>query len=203
MHIRTLTVGPIETNCYVVSDEKSRECAVIDPGDESGTIMDYIESAGLRCRCVLLTHAHYDHVGAVPELLRETGAALYMSAKDNGVAIGGGRGCFNAPEGTRFYDDGDVVDVSSLSFRVIATPGHTPGSVCLVCGDVIFTGDTLFRDSCGRTDFPASSTDDMLVSLRRLARLPGDYEVFPGHMSATTLERERRMNCFLHAALRG
>ena len=202
MHIRTLMVGPIETNCYVVSDEKTKECAVIDPGDESGTIMDYIESAGLRCRCVLLTHAHYDHVGAVPELLRETGAALYMSAKDNGVAIGGGRGCFNAPEGTRFYDDGDVVDVSSLSFRVIATPGHTPGSVCLVCGDAIFTGDTLFRDSCGRTDFPASSTDDMLVSLRRLAQLPGDYEVFPGHMSATTLDRERRLNYFLNAALR-
>ena len=202
MHIRTLTVGPIETNCYVVSDENTRECAVIDPGDESGTIMDYIESARLSCRCILLTHAHYDHVGAVPELMAETGAALYMSARDNGAAISSGRGRFNAPEGTRFYDDGDVVEVSSLSFKVIATPGHTPGSVCLVCGDAIFTGDTLFRDSCGRTDFPASNTDDMLVSLRRLAQLPGDYEVFPGHMSATTLERERRMNYFIQAALR-
>ena len=203
MHIRTLTVGPIETNCYVVSDGDTMECAVIDPGDESGTIMDYIESARLSCRCILLTHAHYDHVGAVPELLEETGAALYMSAKDNGVRVSSGRGCFNAPEGTHFYDDGDVVKVSSLSFRVVATPGHTPGSVCLICGDAIFTGDTLFRDSCGRTDFPASNTDDMLVSLRRLAELPGDYEVFPGHMSATTLERERRLNYFIRAALRG
>ena len=202
MHIKTLTVGPIETNCYVVSDENTGECAVIDPGDESGTIMDYIESARLTCRCILLTHAHFDHVGAVPELMEETGAVLYMNAKDNGVAIGSGRGCFNAPEGTRFYDDGDVVEVSSLSFRVVATPGHTPGSVCLVCGDVIFTGDTLFRDSCGRTDFLASNTDDILASLRRLGQLPGDYEVFPGHMSATTLERERRMNYFIRAAMK-
>lgn len=203
MHIKTLTVGPIETNCYVVSDEETKECAVIDPGDESGTIMDYIETEGLTCRCLLLTHAHFDHVGAVPELLEETGAALYMNKKDNGVPLGGGSEYFIAPEGTRFYKDGDVVTVGSLGFRVLETPGHTPGCVCLICGDAIFSGDTLFRDSCGRTDFAYSSTDDMLVSLRRLAALPGDYEVFPGHMSATTLERERRVNYFIRAAMRG
>ena len=201
MHIKTLTVGPIETNCYVVSDEETMECAVIDPGDESGTIMNYLESAGLKCRCILLTHAHFDHVGAVPELMEETGAALYMSARDNGVAIGSGNERFLAPEGTKFYDDGDVVELGSLSFKVIATPGHTPGCVCLVCQDAIFSGDTLFRDSCGRTDFAASSTEDILRSLKRLAELPGDYEVFPGHMSATTLDRERRMNYFMHAAM--
>ena len=184
MHIKTLTVGPIETNCYVVSDEETQECAVIDPGDESGTILDYLESNNLKCRCILLTHAHFDHVGAVSELMAETGAALYMSEQDNGVPIGSGNECFLAPEGTKFYKDGDTVAVSSLSFRVLATPGHTPGCVCLICGDAIFSGDTLFRDSCGRTDFVSSNTDDMLSSLRRIAELPGDYEVFPGHMSA-------------------
>ena len=202
MHIKTLTVGPIETNCYVVSDEETQECAVIDPGDESGTILDYLESNNLKCRCILLTHAHFDHVGAVSELMAETGAALYMSEQDNGVPIGSGNECFLAPEGPKFYKDGDTVAVSSLSFRVLATPGHTPGCVCLICGDAIFSGDTLFRDSCGRTDFVSSNTDDMLASLRRIAELPGDYEVFPGHMSATTLERERRMNYFMHAALK-
>ena len=202
MHIKTLTVGPIETNCYVVSDEETQECAVIDPGDESGTILDYLESNNLKCRCILLTHAHFDHVGAVSELMAETGAALYMSEQDNGVPIGSGNECFLAPEGTKFYKDGDTVAVSSLSFRVLATPGHTPGCVCLICGDAIFSGDTLFRDSCGRTDFVSSNTEDMLASLRRIDELPGDYEVFPGHMSATTLERERRMNYFMHAALK-
>ena len=102
MHIKTLTVGPIETNCYVVSDEETKECAVIDPGDESGTIMDYIETEGLTCRCLLLTHAHFDHVGAVPELLEETGAALYMNKQDNGVPLGGSSEYFIAPEGTKF-----------------------------------------------------------------------------------------------------
>ena len=201
MHIKTLTVGPIETNCYIVSDEEAKECAVIDPGAEAGRILDYIESAGLRCRCVFLTHAHHDHTGAVDEVLADTGAALYMSAKDNGVPIGFGGASYTAPEGVRFYSEGDEVALGSLRFRVMETPGHTPGSVCLICGDALFSGDTLFRDSCGRTDFAASNTDDMLRSLRRLAELPGDYEVFPGHMSATTMERERRYNYFVLSAV--
>jgi glyoxylase-like metal-dependent hydrolase (beta-lactamase superfamily II) len=202
MHIKNITVGPIETNCYVVSDEASRLCAVIDPGDEPSRILDYIEGEDLKCSCVLLTHAHFDHVGAVPEILEETGATLYMNKKDNGVALGGDPNeSFDAPEGTRFYSDGDVVEVGGISFKVLETPGHTPGSVCLICGDAIFTGDTLFRDSCGRTDFLLGDSDAMMNSLRRIARLNGDYEVFPGHMSPSTLERERRMNYFIHAAL--
>ena len=201
MHIKTLTVGPIETNCYIVSDEETKECAVIDPGAEAAVILDYIESAALRCRCVFLTHAHHDHTGAVDEVLEDTGAVLYMSAKDNGVPISFNGDSYAAPEGTRFYGEGDEVAVSSLRFRVMETPGHTPGSVCLICLDALFTGDTLFRDSCGRTDFAASNTDDMLRSLRRLAELPGDYEVFPGHMSATTMERERRYNYFVLSAV--
>ncbi len=201
MHIKTLTVGPIETNCYVVSDEATKECAVIDPGDEAGVILNYIEANGLSCRCIMLTHAHFDHVGAVAELLEETGTVLYMNEKDNGVPIGGNEAVYTAPEGTVFYKDGDVVEVGALRFKVMETPGHTPGGVCLICGDAIFTGDTLFRDSCGRTDFAASSTDSIMGSLRRLAMLPGDYEVFPGHMSSTTLERERRFNYFMRAAM--
>lgn len=201
MHIKTITVGPIETNCYVVSDEQTKECAVIDPGDEGSLIMDYIEGEELTCRCILLTHAHFDHTGAVGELLEETRATLYMNEKDNGVPIGGGEAAFHAPNGTRFYKDGDVVEVGALRFKVMETPGHTPGCVCLICGDAIFSGDTLFRDSCGRTDFDASNTEDMMASLKRLAQLPGDYEVFPGHMFSTTLDRERRFNYFMRMAM--
>lgn len=202
MHIKTLTVGPIEENCYVVSDEKTRECAVIDPGDEAGRILDYIEDEKLTVRCILLTHAHFDHVGAVAEIMDETGCELYMNAKDNGVCIGSGEEAYSAPEGTKFYSDGDKISVGELLFRVIETPGHTPGSVCLICGDAMFTGDTLFRDSCGRTDFAAGNSDDMMASLRRLARLPGNFEVFPGHMFSTSLDRERRYNYFMAMAAR-
>lgn len=201
MHIKTLVVGPIETNCYVVTDEQSKCCAVIDPGDESGTILDYIEENGLDCRCLLLTHAHGDHTGAVAELLEETDAVLYMHKRDNGVPIGFGGAVFNAPRDARFYKEGDVVDVGALEFRVMETPGHTPGGVCLICGDAIFSGDTLFRDSCGRTDFAASDTDAIMRSLKRLGELEGNYDVFPGHMSATTLDRERRYNLFMRAAM--
>lgn len=202
MHIKTITVGPIETNCYVVADEAAKECAVIDPGDEPSLILDYLEDAGLTCRCILLTHAHFDHVGAVAALREETGAALYMNAKDNGVPIGfEHEAAFTAPPDTIFYKDGDIVELGAVTFQVMETPGHTPGSVCLLCGDAIFSGDTLFRDSCGRTDFLASSAQDMFVSLKRLGQLPGNYDVFPGHMFSTTLDRERRFNCFLRMAM--
>ena len=131
-----------------------------------------------------------------------------MQKADVGVSVGGDFYRFVPPDGTKFYADGDVVTVGGLSFTVIETPGHTPGSVTLECvcaGETeraLFSGDTLFRDSCGRTDFPGSSTEDILRSLKRLAELPGDYEVYPGHGFSTTLSRERSVNFFMTAALR-
>lgn len=206
MIIKTLALGPIETNCYVVADEKTLRCAVIDPAEDCSAILDYLESCHLSCDCILLTHAHFDHVGAVEELMEETGAPLYMCKKDNDTVIGSMGYRYTAPEGTHFYSDGDIISVGGVVFAVMETPGHTPGSVTLMCtadGEeekVLFTGDTLFRDSCGRTDFPNGSMEQILASLRRIAELPGDYEVYPGHMFSTTLERERRCNYFmLHA----
>lgn len=203
MIIKTLTLGPIETNCYVVADEKSLRCAVIDPAADASVIMEYIETAGLTCDCILLTHAHFDHTGAVEDMLEETGAPLYMSKKDDGVAIGSWGDVFNAPEGTKFLKDGDIINVGNVVIAVMETPGHTPGCLTYMAtqegeeSKVLFTGDTLFKDSCGRTDFPASDMEAMLNSLRRLGHLPGDYEVYPGHMWSTTMERERRTNQFL------
>ncbi len=208
MLIKTITVGAYETNCYVVADETTLECAVIDPGSDAGAILDYLEEAKLRCRFVLLTHGHFDHTGAVADVLAETDSVLFMHKADVGVTVGGDYYRFLPPEGTRYYSDGDVVCVGSLSFTVIETPGHTPGSVSLLCSEsgsderALFSGDTLFRDSCGRTDFPGSSTEDILASLKRLAALPGDCEVYPGHGFSTTLERERSVNYFMLAALR-
>ena len=208
MLIKCFTVGSFETNCYIVSDGETLECAVIDPGADGSTILNYLEEARLTCRAILLTHGHFDHTGAVGTLMEETGAPLYMHKADDGITVGGDYFRFSAPAGTRFYKDGDELALGALRFTVLETPGHTPGSVTLLCagagsGDrALFTGDTLFRDSCGRTDFPGSSTESIMRSLKRLSALPGDYEVYPGHMGASTLERERNVNLFMLRAMR-
>ncbi len=198
MLIKAIPVGHLETNCYVVTDEETLLCAVIDPGDESNAILDYLEDNRLCCKAVLLTHGHFDHTGAVCALLEETGAPLYMHRADCGKA---GPSKFDAPEGTTFFSDGDVIEVGALRFEVLTTPGHTPGSVSFRCGEALFTGDTLFAGSCGRTDLPGGDMQQELRSLRRLGDLPGDYEVYPGHMEASTLERERRFNPYMRMAL--
>ena len=208
MHIKALMLGAYETNCYIVSDEASLECAVIDPGADASAILDYLEETKLRCRVILLTHGHFDHTGAVEDLLADTEAELFVHKGDVGVTVGGDYYRFVPPQGTKYYAEGDVVCVGSLSFTVMETPGHTPGSVVLLCSEaasedrVLFSGDTLFRDSCGRTDFPGSSPEAMFRSLRRIAELPGDCEVYPGHGFSTTLARERSVNYFMNAAMR-
>lgn len=201
INIKTLPVGQLETNCYVVINEQTLECVVIDPGDESNTIMDYIEEHKLKCRAIMLTHGHFDHVGAVNEVAEQTGCAIYMNARDDGYEVGLSGMKFCLPEGGKHYDDGDIISEAGLSFTVIATPGHTPGGVSLICENALFTGDTLFRGSCGRTDFPGGDTATELRSIKKLCQLPGDYEVYPGHMDSTTLERERRFNHYCREAM--
>ena len=201
MNIKTIPVGQLETNCYVVVNEETLDCVVIDPGDESNTIMDYIESNRLKCEAILLTHGHFDHVGAVNEILEQTGCALYINPRDEGYEVGKSGVKFKMPEGGKYYDDGDVIVEAGLEFKVLATPGHTPGSVCLICGDALFTGDTLFRGSCGRTDLPGGSMREEMRSLKKICRLEGDFEVYPGHMDSSTLERERRFNHYCREAV--
>lgn len=201
MLIKTLPVGQLETNCYVVTDENALVCAVIDPGDESNTILDYIEDNKLSCKAILITHAHFDHVSAVNAMLEATGAELYMCEKDMELAKTGASGRFTPPENTHFYKDGDEVKVAGLTFKVMETPGHTPGGVTLICGDALFTGDTLFRGSCGRTDLPGGDMRAELRSLKRIASLEGDYEVYPGHAESSMLSIEREHNPYVRHAL--
>ena len=201
MLIKTLPVGQLETNCYVVTDENALECAVIDPGDESNTILNYIEDNKLSCKAVMLTHAHFDHVGAVNAVLEATGAEFYMCGKERELAASPASGHFCVPENTKFYKEGDEVRVAGLTFRVMETPGHTPGGVTLICGAALFTGATLFRGSCGRTDFPGGDMREELRSLKRIAELEGDYEVYPGHAESSTLSIEREHNPYVRHAL--
>ncbi len=201
MLIKTLPVGQLETNCYVVTDEQSLRCAVIDPGDESNTILDYLEDNRLHCEAILLTHGHYDHVGAVDAVAEETGATVYMNRRDDT----GGRDLhlpYTLGEGGKSIDEGDSIEIGALRFEVLATPGHTPGGLSFRCGEALFTGDTLFRGSCGRTDLPGGDMDEELRSLKKLCSLPGDYEVYPGHMDASTLDRERLLNYYCRQAMR-
>ena len=201
MLIKTLPVGQLEENCYVVTNEKTLECVVIDPGDESNTILDYIESNHLSCRAIMITHGHYDHVGAADAVAEETGATVYMNTRDDK----GGRSYhlpYCLPKVGIDYDDGDVIDEAGLRFEIIATPGHTPGGVTIRCENALFTGDTLFRGSCGRVDLEGGDAHEEMLSLKRICSLPGDYEVYPGHMDSTTLERERMFNYYCREAMK-
>jgi len=203
MKIAVQQVGELMTNCYIVWDENTKNAAVIDPGDDGAWLADLLKKEGLTLRYILLTHGHYDHIGGVPELREACGGApeIYLSEKDLGLRPVFGEQVYLDPKWITFWKEGDTVTMDSVTFRVLETPGHTPGSVCLLCGDVLFSGDTLFQGSCGRTDFPGGSWTQMESSLRRLYELPGDYTVLSGHTGSTTLERERKTNMFMQSAL--
>ncbi len=201
MLIKTLPVGQLETNCYVVTNESTLECVVIDPGDESNTILDYIESNHLKCTAIMITHGHYDHTGATDAVAEETGATVYMNSRDDARVIESRQLPYRLPENGINYDDGDIIDTAGLRFEIIATPGHTPGGVTIKCEDCLFTGDTLFRGSLGRTDLDGGDMDKELASLKKLCSLEGDYEVYPGHMGSTTLQRERSFNYYCRMAM--
>ena len=202
MQVKVLQVGPIGTNCYLLEDEKARAAAIIDPGDEAGRILQVIKDDGVDVKYILLTHGHYDHTTAVPELHQALPQAeSYIHKAD---ANGAGSRLFplagQIPD-LKFYDEGDALTLGELTIQVLHTPGHSKGSVTLKVGDVLFCGDTLFAGSCGRTDLAGGSYEEIMASLKKLGELPGDYHVCPGHDVTSTLERERRSNPFLREAM--
>lgn len=202
MLIKTIPVGHLDTNCYVVANENSLECVVIDPGADENSILNYLEDNKLKCAAIMLTHGHFDHTGAVDEVAEQTGATVYMNRADDNRYANSNHMPYRLPDNGKYYSDGDIVELIGLRFEIIGTPGHTPGGVTIRCEDVLFTGDTLFRGSCGRTDFPGGDMDSELASLRCLCSLDGDFEVYPGHMDSSTLERERMLNYYCRLAMR-
>ena len=194
LKINVLPLGDYQTNCYILHNEESRDCVILDPGYEPEIIARFLEEKGLTLRAILLTHCHFDHVGAVRELAAQTGCRVYLCQKDLAMPPM----LTNGPlYYTDTYADGDTVTQAGIPFRVLETPGHTPGSVCLITGENLFSGDTLFAGSCGRTDLPGGDSRAMRDSLRRLAALKENYNVYPGHGSASTLDREKQTNPYL------
>ena len=194
INIKTLALGAYQTNTYLVWEENSPTCVVIDPGYEPDTILDEAKKLGKEIAAILLTHGHFDHVGGVRELAAETGCPVYLHEAELSMPPQMTAGPLFY---TNTYGEGDFVEAAGLSFKVLHTPGHTPGSICLMCENAIFSGDTLFWGSCGRTDFPGGSWREIRKSLVRLAELPGDYRVYPGHGDATSLSFERKMNPYM------
>ena len=194
LQIHTFPLGDYQSNTYFVHEEGRRDCLIIDAGYEPDTILDNLNRLHLTPAAILLTHGHFDHVGAVRELVTELDCPVYLCQEDLKLPPMMTAGPLYY---TDTYDEGSVLQLAGLTIQVMRTPGHTPGSVCLKIEDCLFTGDTLFAGSCGRTDFPGGSFQDMQASLRRLAQIPEDLKVFPGHCGSSTLERERQKNPYL------
>ena len=192
MKITTLPLGMLQTNCYIV--EQGDRCLVIDPGAEAQKVLELLEGRGLTLEAILLTHGHFDHVGAVKPLAADTDCRVFLC--DRELSLPGAM--TNGPlYYTDTYDEGDTLTLAGMTFAVLHTPGHTPGSVCLLFGDTLFSGDTLFAGSCGRTDFPGSNPADMRLSLTRLAGLDDQITILPGHGESSTIAQEKRYNPYL------
>ncbi len=208
MILERLIVGPLEENTYIIGDEATKQAIVIDPGDESDRIIEIIKDRGLQVHSIICTHTHFDHVGAVGDIKKATGARIlihkedqqvYETAKDQAAFWGYDLDDIPQPDG--YIDEGDNIQVGSINFKVMHTPGHSPGGICLYGGGVLITGDTLFKGSVGRTDFPGGSMEELKKSFRRLLGLPENTKVYSGHGPESTVGMEKRTNYFVNEFL--
>ena len=194
LKVYAMALGDYQTNCYIIHEEASKTCCVIDPGYDADFILDKLESLGLTLEAILLTHGHFDHVGAVKELAAETQCDVYIHPEDLSMPPMMTAGPLYY---TKTYAEGTQLKLAGLDIGVLHTPGHTPGSVCLICENSIFSGDTLFRGSCGRTDLPGGDWATINKSLKRLAALEGNFWVYSGHGPTSTLRDEKKYNPYM------
>jgi hydroxyacylglutathione hydrolase len=205
LYIQGIQVGMLGTNCYLVACPETKEAIVIDPGDEGKRIFNLVTKNGFKVTGIVNTHGHWDHVGGNKELKKLTGAPILIHEQDADFLTDGrlhlgsmmGKN-ENSPQGDRILKEGDIVQVGKYEFKVVHTPGHTPGGISLVGKDVVFVGDTLFAGSIGRTDLPGGNYDTLMTSIKnKLLPLSDDIIVYPGHGPSTTIGKERKSNPFL------
>ena len=207
MIIKTLTVGSFAANCYIVGSSETRQGMIIDPGADADTIMRTVQQTELSISIVVITHAHMDHVGALREVQQKTSARFAVHEAEKGFVFSapmrmltslGVSPVKSPPNPDRLLNDGDVIDIGDLHFKVLYTPGHSSGGICLLGHGVVFSGDTLFKLGIGRTDFPGMSHERLIKSIsEKLMVLPDETVVYPGHGPPTTIGDERRGNPFL------
>ncbi|MFC1567085.1 MBL fold metallo-hydrolase [bacterium] len=204
MRIERFVVGPLETNCYFCIDENSKECVVIDPGYDGEKLIRFIKSENLTVKYILNTHGHGDHIGANLKLKEFTHAPICIHNADKDFLIDSNQNLSSqfgasiiSPKCDITLSESTELKFGNYKINVLETPGHTLGSVCFIIDDIMFSGDTLFKESIGRTDLVHSSHHKMISSLKKLLTLEIDYKIFPGHFESTTLEHERSNNSFL------
>lgn len=208
MKTETLVVGFLNTNCYLVYD--GGDAVVIDPGAEAERILARSRELNVKIRYILLTHGHFDHTLAVRELKEATGAPLVTTSGERARLSDAEISGHTMLRHREFVpltadievSDGEKMTVGNMTFEFLLTPGHTEGSVCIICGDTMFSGDTLFEGTCGRCDLIGGNIGQMMASLKRLYELPGDFRVLSGHGEETTLSRERAENMYMAEAAR-
>lgn len=207
MILESLVVGPVATNCYIVGSESSKQGIIIDPGADARMILKTVNDLSLTISLIVVTHLHFDHVGALAPVKERTGAkfALHEAEADAGLGMLSrmlssmtGGSFSQPPKPDRLLKDGDTIEVDDLSFTVLYTPGHSPGGISLYGHGMVFSGDALFNYGIGRTDFPGCSYEQLMDSIQnKLMTLPDETIVYPGHGPSTTIGEERRGNPFL------
>jgi len=203
--IKMLHTGPLQTNCYIVGCEDTKEGAIIDPGGDAKHILAEVERLGLKIKYVINTHGHFDHILANKEVVEATGASLAIHSADASMLTQGGGARFfgivgkASPPADTILDEGQALTLGEIELQVLHTPGHSPGSICLYSQEegVLFDGDVLFNMGMGRYDLPGGNYTVLMDSIHRLLALPDETMVYPGHGPATTIGHERRSNPFL------
>lgn len=203
MKVKSACIGSMGNNCYLIIDEKTNKSALVDCADDNAQMMDLIGDTELEY--ILLTHGHYDHIGGVKGIKERLGAKVVISDKDASMLCSSklSLAAFTGAKHSNvdadiLVNDGDSITLGDLDIKVLATPGHTKGSVCYLVENSLFAGDTLFFCSCGRTDLPGGDEYEMLDSLHLLRDLDGDYQVYPGHDRFSTLDFERKNNKYMN-----
>lgn len=205
MKINKFVLGMIQENCYVVYSENTRKGFLVDPGLNNQNIIDFISEKGLAIECIILTHGHADHIGGLEEISKKLNAPVYVHKDEASLLNDASKNFSNEVcgrkieiEADRLLKSDEMINVGDISLKIIHTPGHTPGGICIYTEGMLISGDTLFQESIGRTDFRYSSTEALIKAIKeKLYTLPDDTIVYPGHGMETTIGHEKKRNPFV------